>query len=92
MRRVCHGLKAKNISTLGFLSGTVVEHLSANARDDALILGSGRCPGVGNGNPVFLTRKSHGQRSLVHAVATRVKQDRVTKQQYKDMCISAPEW
>ena len=65
MRRVCHGLKAKNISTLGFLSGTVVEHLSANARDDVLILGSGRCPGVGNGNPVFLTRKSHGQRRLV---------------------------
>ena len=64
MRRVCHGLKAKNISTLGFSSDTVVKHLPANARDEALILGSGRCPGVGNGNPVFLTRKSHGQRSL----------------------------
>ena len=29
------------------------------------IPGSGRYPGKGNGNPVFMPGKSHGQRSLV---------------------------
>ena len=54
MRRVCHDLKTKNISTLGFPGGIVVKHVPDNARDEALILGSGRSPGVRNGNPVFL--------------------------------------
>ena len=35
---------------LGFPGGSVVKHLSANAEDAGWILGSGRCPGVGNGN------------------------------------------
>ena len=48
----------------------VVKNLPANARDTGylgLIPGSGRSPGEGNGNPtpVFLSRESHGQRSLV---------------------------
>ena len=41
---------------------------ACNARDTALIPGSGRSPGEGNGNllhPSFLPGKSHGQRSLV---------------------------
>ena len=40
---------------------------ACNARDTALIPGSGRSPGEGNGNllhPSFLPGKSHGQRSL----------------------------
>ena len=46
----------------------MVKNLPANARDarDAgLILGSGRSPGVGNGNPLqySLSEESHGQRS-----------------------------
>ena len=49
----------------------VVKNLPANsgdARDTGSIPGSGRSPGEGNGNllhPVFVPRKSHGQRSLV---------------------------
>ena len=47
----------------------VVKNPSANAsdlRDVSLILGSGRFPGGGHGNPllVFLPGESHGQRSL----------------------------
>ena len=35
-----------------------------DARDTGLIPGSGRSPKEGNDNPVFLPRKSHGQRNL----------------------------
>ena len=41
---------------------------AGDVRDVGLILGSGRSPGEGNGNPptpVFLPEESHGQRSLV---------------------------
>ena len=45
----------------GFPGGTVVKNRAANAgdslRDASLILGSGRSPGGGNGNPGFLPRK-----------------------------------
>ena len=43
-------------------------NMPASARDTSLISGSGRSPGVGNGNkptPVFLSEKCRGQRSLV---------------------------
>ena len=47
----------------------MVKKLPTNAgdllRDASLILGSGRSPGGGNGNSVFLLRKSLEQRSLV---------------------------
>ena len=46
----------------------VVENLLVNTediRDLGLILGSGRSPGGGHGNPVLLPGESHGQRSLV---------------------------
>ena len=42
-------------SSKGFLGGTVVKNPPANAgdiRDVGLIPGSGRSPGVGNGNPL----------------------------------------
>jgi len=45
----------------------VVKNLPANAGDargTGSIPGSGRSPGGGNGNPVFLPGKFHGQRSL----------------------------
>ena len=52
----------------GFPGGTVVKNPAASAgdllRDASLILGSGKSPGGGNGNPVFLPGKFHGQRSL----------------------------
>ena len=51
---------------MSFPSGIVIKNLPAKAgqaRDVGLIPGSGRSPGVGNGNPV-LSGKSHGQRSL----------------------------
>ena len=42
-------------------------------RDTGSILGSGRLPGEGNGNPlqyiaIYFPGESHGQRSLVHEV------------------------
>ena len=46
--------------------GAVVKNPPANAgdiRDADSILCSGRSPGGGNGNPVFLPGESHGQRS-----------------------------
>ena len=36
----------------GFPGGSVVKNLSANAGDPGLILGSGRSPEEGNGNPL----------------------------------------
>ena len=44
----------KYIDQKGFLGGMVVQNLPANAggtRDTGLIPGSGRSPGLGNGNP-----------------------------------------
>ena len=43
----------------GFPGGSVVKNLSANAEDPGLILGSGRSPEEGNGQPtpVFLPGK-----------------------------------
>ena len=35
---------------MGFLGGSVVKNLPANAADAVLILGSGRSPAEGNGN------------------------------------------
>ena len=35
----------------GFPGGAVVKYLLVNARDQSLIPGLGRSPGVGNGNP-----------------------------------------
>ena len=37
---------------LGFPRGAVVKNLPANAGDARWISGSGRSPGVGNGNPL----------------------------------------
>ena len=56
--------------TDNFPGGTVVKNLPANVGDTidtGSIPGSGRYPGIGNGNPtpLFLPRKFHGQRNLV---------------------------
>ena len=37
---------------LGFPGGSVVKNPLTNAGDEGLILGSGRSPGEGNGNPL----------------------------------------
>ena len=52
-------------SPLDGAGGSVVKNLPAIASDAGLILGLGRSPRVGNGNPLqYLPGKSHGQRSL----------------------------
>ena len=56
-------LRQANWTTV-FPGGSVTENPPANARDAGLIPGSGRSPGEGNGNPVFLPGNSHGQRIL----------------------------
>jgi len=52
---------------MGFLCGSGVKNLPANAGDVGLIPEEGRSPGEENGNltSVFLPGKSHRQRSLV---------------------------
>ena len=37
---------------MGFPGGSVIKNLPADAGDPALILGSGRSPGEGKGNPL----------------------------------------
>ena len=52
----------------GFPGGSVVKNPPTNAGDTGdvdSIPGLGRSPGEGNGNPVLLPERSHGQRSLV---------------------------
>jgi len=39
-------------AVVGFLGGSVVKNPAASARDAGSIPGSGRSPGVGNGNPL----------------------------------------
>ena len=58
------------MSLRGFLSGSVVKNLSANARDAGSIPGSGRSPGGENGNPLRYSclEKSQGQRNLAATV------------------------
>ena len=58
----------------GFPSNSAVKNPPASARDVSSLPGSGRSPGEGNGKPtpVFLSGKSHEQRSMwatVHGVA-----------------------
>ena len=44
----------------------MVKNLTANARDEFLIPGLGRCPGGGHGNPLLYSclENAHGQRSV----------------------------
>ena len=63
--------------------GSLVKNPSANAEDTRLILGSGRSPGVGNGNPLCYTCLGNPMdrrtwQASVHGVA-RVGHDSVTK-------------
>ena len=64
-------LKCKELKVTGGSDG---EESAYNAGDPGSILGLGRSPGEGNGNPstpVFLPGEFHGQRSLaaiVHGV------------------------
>ena len=58
----------------GFPSGSVVKDLPANARDAGSIPGSGRSPGVGNGNPLQYSclknfKDKGAWRTIVHRVA-----------------------
>ena len=50
---------------LGFPGGSDSKESTCNAGDLGLIPGLGISPGEGNGNPVFLSGGSQGQRNLV---------------------------
>ena len=45
-------LKTHHAYAVGFLGGSVVKNLPANAGDAGSIPGSGRSPGEGNGSPL----------------------------------------
>ena len=60
--------------TVGFLGGSMVKNLPANAGDTGLIPGSGRSSGVGNGNPLQYSclgnlRDRGAWQATVHGVA-----------------------
>ena len=71
----------------GFHGGSAVKNLPASAKDVDLIPGPARHPGEENGNPspVFLARRSHGQREPGKLYSSwgckRVGYRLVTKQQ-----------
>ena len=72
----------------GFPGGSVVNNPPANAGDVSLIPGSRRSPGEGNGTPVFLPGKSHGQRTLTGLQSTGSKRgghNCEAKQQHNSM-------
>ena len=52
----------------------MVKKSSADEGDTDSIPGSGRSPGEGNGNPVFLPGKFHGEKSLVGYIVHGVVQ------------------
>ena len=74
------------ISNLDFPGGSLVKNLPVNAGDVGLIPGSGRCPEVGNGNPLWysclgnpLDRGAwwatvHGHKRVEHNLGTKQKQ------------------
>ena len=67
-----------------FPGGSAVKNIPASAGDRGSILGSGKIPWKGNGNPVSLPGKSHGQRSLADYKpmrSQRVRQDLANEQQ-----------
>ena len=63
---------------MGFLGGSVVKNPPANAWDVGLIPGSGRPPGVGNGNPFRNPTDRGAWQDTVHGVTKWVRQDLVT--------------
>ena len=67
----------------------MVKNLTANTGDTGLIPGWGRSPGEGNGNPVLLPEKSHGQRSLegYSPWDSRVGNDLATKKNSNDQSV-----
>ena len=70
-----------------FPSGRLLKNPPANvgdSRDAGLIPGLGRCPGVGNGNPLQYSclEKFHGQRSLVGYNPQDHKESDMTEHSY----------
>ena len=57
-------LEASERSRLRQSLGVIGEESPCDAGDPGSIPGSGGCPGGGNGNPVFLPGRFHGQRSM----------------------------
>ena len=77
-------------SFVGFPRWLSSKESSCNVGDTGSILGSGRSPGEGNGNPFqYSCGKSHVQRSLAGYSpwgCKRVRNDLVTKQQQEFIC------
>ena len=68
---------------LGFPGGSVVKNLPASAEDMRLILGSGRYPGKGNGNPLQYSCLGNPvdrvEQGRLQSMGSQVRQDLVTK-------------
>ena len=82
---------AFNNASVGFPDGSVVKNPFANAGESGLIPGSGRSPGVGNGNPLQysclgnpMDRRASGLQSIR---SQRVGHDLVTKQRQQQQCF-----
>ena len=71
---------------MGFPGGSVVKNPPASAEDLSSILGLGRSPGKGNGNPLQYSRLRNPMdrgawQATVRRVAKRVSHDLASKQQ-----------
>ena len=78
-------------ASVGFPDGSVVKNPFANAGESGLIPGSGRSPGVGNGNPLQysclgnpMDRRASGLQSIR---SQRVGHDLVTKHRQQQQCF-----
>ena len=74
MLNLSNQINFKHTCLRGFLTGSVVKNLPANAGDMGSIPGSGRSPGEGNGNPpqyscLGNTMGREAWRTTVHRVA-----------------------
>ena len=91
MEDILKGWCILGTSNLGFLGGSVGKNLPASAGYEGSIPGSGKIPWrrKWQPTPVFLPRKSHGQRSLEgysQGGCKRFRHDLVTKQQQQSDC------
>ena len=70
---------------MDFLGGLVVRNMPDDIKDSGSIIGSGRSPGEGNGNPLQCSCLGNpldrgAWWAAVRGVPKRVRQDRTTKQ------------
>ena len=75
-KNTCLFINRRSNKTLGFLGGSAVKNPPAKVGDAGSIPGSGRCPGEGNGNPLWYSclgkpMDRWGRKGVGHNLATK---------------------